>query len=425
MNKIERIVYDLVKGKPQLKNRVRNLYQNIFDLFPRREDEIPSFIFSKPRAFFGFHDLAQISWAEDQVLFCKAQFDLRMPTINDPLEIWVADIDGGGERQIGVSMTWNWHMGCRLQWVGQSKLLAFNTRSVSAGLIVKCADSGEEEKYRRHASCFSPDGEFYIGYDFYDVEVGMPGYGYIKSFEGVEKNVVPRSVYRVDLADGGVRWALSVGDVERSLGIPISRDRHSFLTHTAISKGGNYVACLFRRSDVSGDIMKRDTQMLILSKDGEILHRVASGNMVSHFAWLSDTQIFAYCRTLKGKDAYCIIDASDGSISTELERSVLSSDGHPATSLDGSVVVTDTYPDRMRKSKLLMAIRGLDSFFQIAELSSHKKFQSPDPLHHWACDLHPRVSTTGRYISFDSTHTGVRSTQVLAVSDLLADPHKR
>lgn len=36
MNKIEKVVYDLVKSNPQLKLFLRNTYQSVFDLLPEK-----------------------------------------------------------------------------------------------------------------------------------------------------------------------------------------------------------------------------------------------------------------------------------------------------------------------------------------------------------------------------------------------------
>ena len=42
-----------------------------------------------------------------------------------------------------------------------------------------------------------------------------------------------------------------------------------------------------------------------------------------------------------------------------------------------------------------------------------KEFQSPDIYTHWCVDLHPRWSQSGRYISFDSCNSGIRSHCIL------------
>ena len=56
MNKIERLVYNLVRSNPILKNKVRNLYQRSFDLLssPKPLSAYP--ITERRGYFFGFHD---------------------------------------------------------------------------------------------------------------------------------------------------------------------------------------------------------------------------------------------------------------------------------------------------------------------------------------------------------------------------------
>ena len=416
MKKYERFIYDLVKGNPQVKNFIRNWYQRIFDAFPKSPDLIKDIVYSKNHAFFGFHDVHQISHDDRKVLFNRAMFDLRMPGPEDQLQIWCADLTTGHEEIVGVSNTWNWHMGCRSQWVAEEGLVAFNTSTEEVGLILKRFDGDVEQHFKYHASCFSDAGDFYVGHDFYHVEYGMPGYGYTNSRMGANNHVVSKSVYRVNVADGEPAWSVSVHDVEKHLGRCASASWFGFLTHTSISKNGDCVAFLYRQSDVQGDILRRETRLVFVDSDGGNFRVAATGNMVSHYCWLNDAEVLAYCRTLEGNDAYCVICAESGAIIRELGYDVLASDGHPSVSSDGSVAVTDTYPDRRRKSRLLVGNQELNQFRLLAEVSSAKQYQSPDPLHHWACDLHPRVSRSGEYVSFDSTHSGARATYVLSLN---------
>jgi hypothetical protein len=47
--------------------------------------------------------------------------------------------------------------------------------------------------------------------------------------------------------------------------------------------------------------------------------------------------------------------------------------------------------------------------YNIARLRSPRRFASKYPHRHWACDLHPRFDRQGRFLCFDSAHTGRRA----------------
>ena len=53
MNKIERFVYDIVKSNPKIK-QIRNIYQGVFDLMPRKKNYSVNPIILKEGFFMDF-----------------------------------------------------------------------------------------------------------------------------------------------------------------------------------------------------------------------------------------------------------------------------------------------------------------------------------------------------------------------------------
>ena len=56
MNKLESTIYSLVRKNPALKQLVRNMYQGVFDLLPKKKDYFVSAYQYREGFFFGFHD---------------------------------------------------------------------------------------------------------------------------------------------------------------------------------------------------------------------------------------------------------------------------------------------------------------------------------------------------------------------------------
>ena len=94
---------------------------------------------------------------------------------------------------------------------------------------------------------------------------------------------------------------------------------------------------------------------------------------------------------------------------------VLNSDGHQSFVPNTNLFITDTYPDGRRYAKLYLVNLENDDVQRIADLKSYKEFQSPNCYKNWACDLHPRVSPKGTYVTFDSVHTRHRALCIMKI----------
>ena len=127
MNKLEAFVYQRVKNNYILKDLVRNLYQGFYDLLPNYASRFHQEPVVLADSFFGFHDVKPFSRDNDRLLACRLTIPLRMPTKDDVLEVGYYT----GERYdewhyVGKTRAWNYHKGCRLQWLDDSHLI-YNT----------------------------------------------------------------------------------------------------------------------------------------------------------------------------------------------------------------------------------------------------------------------------------------------------------
>src|SRR5699024_4903181 len=95
----------------------------------------------------------------------------------------------------------------------------------------------------------------------------------------------------------------------------------------------------------------------------------------------------------------------------------LNSDGHQS-SFCNNMFVTDTYPDKWRMSKIHLVDINKNTSNLIASVYSPKKFQTKNFNRHIACDLHPRVSSNGTYVCFDTVRTGKRSLALMRINNL-------
>lgn len=420
MNKIESFVYNVVRKNPALKQFVRNVYQSVFDLFPRKKDFFRGDIDFKEDYFFGFHDVTPLSADETRLLAMHNDFDLRMPSQNEALSVGYFDFKDGkleDYHEIGKSFSWNYHKGCRLQWIDNDRLI-YNT-AIDGNLcstIHNVANEINEEIPYPIDSVFIGNGkQLASSFSYERLERCMPGYGYHYSDGGLIEEAAPETtgLYIVDLVSKQRRLLLSLADIARKVTGKIETEYIHFVTHSEFSHTGRYLAFLYRRIPREGDYMKRRSVMCVFDFNTEELIVLPSQESGSHYVWNHQDQIIASCN-IDGKNCHALFDLNNLSEVHMVDAAHLNSDGHQSFITDTSFV-TDTYPDKFRMAKLFVADIPTDTSRLIANIYSPKKFQTKDFHCHIACDLHPRILANGKYVCFDSPRTGKRGLYVMTL----------
>jgi hypothetical protein len=136
--------------------------------------------------------------------------------------------------------------------------------------------------------------------------------------------------------------------------------------------------------------------------------------MVSHYHWNQENGLVAYCR-MENIDSHVYFSSPEMKEWKRCGYPQLNSDGHHHF-MDNDWFLVDTYPDKWRHAKLYKVNRKTDEVMLLADVKSPKAFVAPDGDHWWKCDLHPRCDRQGRWVSFDTVHTGVRSLCIMPLS---------
>ena len=416
MNKIEKIVYDRVKNSPALKFALRNIYQMAFDLLPTPKNFSIHPIMAKEGYFYGFHDCSPFSEDETMLLAHHTTIPVRMPRKDEGLEVGYFDFSEAGIgdfHPLGESFAWNYHKGCRLQWLDGEHVIFNSAQEGKPVAIVADMNGNVQRKLPVAVDAVSKDGLWATSFSYERLNVLMPGYGY----EGIADDghlgeCAPdgTGLSLVDIRTGECSSVASLHDLCASVkGEDVSSYKH-FVTHTEFSPNGRYLSFLHRW--IGEDYRRRYSRMGIYDRKNDCLSFLDTTGMVSHYVWNNRNQIVAYCSVREG-DAHVLFDVENGTYKP-ICLGQLNVDGHQSMVSD-SVFVTDTYPDRRRMASLYKVDAERQTFEKIASLYSPRKFQTKDFRKHIACDLHPRVSPSGRYVCFDSVFTGVRSLCVMSL----------
>lgn len=420
MNKIEKIVYDLVKKTPWLKLLIRNIYQGIFDLLPRKKEFSVNPISIKENFFYGFHDTLPFSESNDKLLANKLYFDLRMPLKGESLDVGFFLLDNGkfGDYvKVGESLSWNYHKGCRLQWLTVDKLI-YNTVSKEGTLlsIIYDINTLESKEVCMPIDSASHDGRFATSFSYERLEKYMPGYGYCyeDDYSYIDNQYPEKSgLFLVDLKTNTSSLLVSLKKlyelVKEEVGASVS---NHYVTHSLFSNDNKYIAFFHRW--VGDDTRKRYTRFMIYDLAKKELFSLPTGYMVSHYVWNENNEIIVYCN-YEGVDCHVLFKIEDLINSHKVAYPRLNSDGHQSF-LGNSKFVTDTYGDKFRMSKLYLVDVNTSEVELLASVYSPNKFQTKIPTKHIACDLHPTVSKDGKYVCFDTVKSGKRAIALMRLN---------
>ena len=411
MNKLEKFVYDYLKHHPALKMKVRNIYLDIMDILPDYPSWFDGELIVKEGYFFGFHDQTPFSYNDDFILSHKLVIPLRVPLPKDPLIVGFWNKDFSEFEKIDTSYAWNYHKGCRLQWVNKDKYsFIFNT-SIKEKLCSKIWNINDRsfKVIDSPIDSVSPCGKLATSFSYERLEKFMPGYGYHYGDDSFISNSSPdkTGLYIVDLEKNISTMICTIDQISKIDQSASSKKGRHYFTHTLFSPDSKRVAFLHRWV-FDDDMAKRVSRLISCNIDGSDIKVAPTTGMVSHYVWDEKNGLLAYCR-INDIDGHYLFKDSNFTNPKGLAINFLNSDGHQHFIPNTHSFVTDTYPNQRRYAKLYIVNTATEEVKLIADGKSLKKFQTRRLSKHWGCDLHPRVNHKGDTVCFDSTHTGSRS----------------
>jgi hypothetical protein len=405
MNKLERMVHDMVGNYPALRIPVVFLYQALFSAMPSKNYTVYDFL-ERNGFFFGFHD--KQPWSSDGNKLLAHKFNTEIPLSaveNTDIEVGYF-CDKGLKEYVSLDKTkaWNWQQGATLQWVGEKEALVYNdivaNRCVSKyiNLVDECVS-----EIPHHLAAISHSGRYGLSVSFYRFGIGMPGYGYKYSEIARNNENKPRSLLLLDMETQDYKEIVSLDDV-------IDIDHHSsmedafhFFSHCQFSPDDQHFTFYHRWLHPSGHL---ETRMYSSDISGEKLF-LFKGSDYSHIAWCNNREVLSFAKPQHGHHGYYLF--AEGKESEILiGKDILVSDGHPQCSKDGRYIVTDTYPDKLRNQYLKIFDRKTGKETILVKLRIPFKYRLER-----RCDFHPRLSRDGKKICFDSAHSGIRSICVI------------
>lgn len=405
----------------RLKTAVAALYHRTVRgvLGRQRGSRKPLLTFADPHhhVFFGYYDVTPFDLRESAVLALRVPVGSR-PNSGDRARVGLYQLADQTAPfvPVGETETWCWQQGCRLQWYpaeGGRNILYNRMVDGRYGCVVQNVNSGLVEKeFRRPLYAVSRDGRWGLSVNFSRLQRLRPGYGYLNLPDISANEPAPKDdgIWRLDMRTDEQKLLVSLADIV-AFGVRGQdvADKEHYFNHLLFNPSGTRF--MFFHIMVDG-IGKRAIRMFTAGVDGDDVRMMNDSGFVSHYAWQSSNQLLAFARHADTGKRYYLYE--DGTEKREIVGDgVLTEDGHPSFGPEGKFLVTDTYPDKYREQQLLLYRTSERRAVQLARPHSPVGFSGDV-----RCDLHPRLSPSGRYICIDRV---VKKRRAMSIFDIKSD----
>ena len=397
--------------------------------------------------FFGYYDKSQLNNSNNKLLALKVEFMDRIPNKYDVATIGYFDLEHDNNFVvIGETKAFNWQQGCMLQWDGpgfNDQVIFNDVNGADVFSVIININTLNKVINRNPIYTMHPCGDIALTIDFERHHWCRRGYSYDGDF-AVDKNKKIVEGDYIKLVDLKKDTSKKIVIIEKVMKInPLSNMNGAthYLEHVMFSPSGDSFCFLHRWKIIDGGIYSR---LYTMSIDGSNLSLINDSGRMGHFGWKNDRELLAYAglvnriNTLRKNknilkyfikpllplyhrlvndnsklskaitgDSYILFNIDSGTV-CRVADSISSEDGHPSFSKNNNknTFITDTYPDPDEGSiaKLILFDLDKNEFQVIDELKSIGKYDN-SPIR---CDLHPRWSLDGSYVSIDTMNDGVR-----------------
>lgn len=402
----ERFVAKLLSAFPGVKQVIKKVYirANAFVYKKNYTEKVlwGSGVIEKPwkgdeETFFGYYDKSPENGNGD-VLVHLTDYDTKnVPSADYPIRIAVAFRDGRQEI-IGETSSYNWQQGARAMWLNDD-LVMYNiyesgeykarVYSVSEKKVVKTFNLPVQESHGT---------DYYLSINYRRIMAVRPDYGY-RNMSPLDANELKSNnragIVKVDFNTGEEKEIISMADIVKVSPKGMFSSCVHVVNHLMLSPEATGLVFVHRFYEGK----RRHDRLMYY--DFKELTCVLDDDMVSHYCWLDEEQLFGYVR-VNGIDGFYTINVKTGETrACEALNKLHNGDGHPT--YDSGKIVVDTYPDKSRMQHLMILDLKTQEVTQILEV-----YQSVKYMNQTRCDMHPRLVNNGSHVYFDSVYNGKR-----------------
>lgn len=361
--------------------------------------------------FFGYYDMRATSGGAPKHLAHRVPFMNRLPMADDTCTVGYLENDRF--HKIGETTAWNFQQGAMLQFhPSLSDTVIYNVCECGKFMTLTHNFVTGEKKYAdRACACISPDGKWGLAVNFGRIYDFRPGYGYAGCKDEFTDINAPHDdgVFLVNMENGVSEQILFYDTLSPMAGFKPS-DK-VLVNHITFNTKSNLFVMLLRNF-ANGD-GAWSTSLVVCDLLGNA-QAVLKNTYVSHYCWVDEFHLVAHC-TINGVTSVFNIDIRDGS-ADNYHMPYFDLPGNPDIHCnvhpDGGYIIGDGYPKN--RYRYLMAYNVKAG----TEKELLRAITDIPIINDIRCDLHARYVYDGKYISFDTTHSGRRQIAILSAEAL-------
>ena len=414
--KIEKYFSEKLRKYPKIRNNIKLFYQRInyiFSSLPKKtlNNDFNIYIESVGNIdnenFFGYYDKSPWDKNNKKILTLKVPFSHKHPIHGEEAIIGYSNGQNNFNK-ITTTKTWNLQQGCMLQWLGpdfKEKIIyndLYKNKYVSKIYNLKNKNT---KIIDFPIYTINKKGTYALSINFSRLNRLRKGYGYnnLKDLTKGIKHPDNDGIWLLDIENNNKKLIISFNDIfifENNEKMENSEHRFN---HLDFNPSGNRFSFIHRWT------YNNETHSRLLTADinGENIYCLSDNKMVSHTCWKNNNQLLAWARNENNKDQYQLFEDRTENKKI-IGKNILNEDGHPSYSPDRRYILTDTYPDRKRFRKLIIYDTKTKEKYILGKFFASFKYINEN-----RCDLHPRWSRDGKYISFDSVHKKKRKQYII------------
>ncbi len=356
-------------------------------------------IFSLPdkHVFFGYYDIQQLNRQQNKLLVTI--IPRNADTGRDKATLQWIDLKTGEYHAIGTTNAWCWQQGARLRWHPTMDDVVLYNDVENDHYVTRSYDLKEQkeiEVFSRALYDISPDFRYGLSLNYSRLQRLRPGYGYNTLPDKTETDKVPveDGIFLVNLKDNTTKCIISYEELVART--PAARDEWNYINHISISPDGSRFIFFHLYTPGVGAHWK--TKLYTAKLDGTELQCLEQEYVTSHYCWKNNNELLTTSVGFDGARSYYIsYDIESGSKGI-IESEYLTHDGHPTYLSDGKHFVADTYPLKNCMQHLFISSINGEYFEPICSI-----YSDPRMFKEKRCDLHPRITPDGKYLTIDTT----------------------
>ncbi len=354
--------------------------------------------------FFGYYD--RTPWSADTNQF------LLHRVVDDSLEILALDRSAGCARTLAKIKCWNFQQGGQAHWLPNSSnpTAVFNDiEDNQLGCRLVAADESSNRFIPWPVQALHPNGKEAMSINYRRVHAAQPEYGYAPSVANfdADQDLDRDGIWRINLQDTTSDLVIQLSTLAQSGENEFPPETIHTVNHLAYSPSGTRFVFMHRWINRHG----KASRWYVARHDGTDVQLLAEDRTVSHYQWRDDDHIIVWRHAPENGYRYYLTNVVTGERKPVGEGQLDAyGDGHPSYSPDRRWVLTDSYPDKARFRHLLLFDVQRGECIKVGRFFSPWRYDGER-----RCDLHPRWSPDGRWISIDSTHEGMRRNYIVNV----------